>query len=799
MKSFYLFVSLFIFVPLTLYAQYCPEPTSPQSTINEWDWTVPNFQVHIKNVFTNITTTIDIPSPFFGSSVNQPNVNHLQGTTEKDFLPENGWELVFRDFGEPGNGTRMPFYSLYNRYTGKLRLFYYLADIDGVDQVNLKLKNFSDFANTEHVSAILEHAFTPMDAIEYYEDKGVIIETPNVFEGNAGLWVFADIPMAYDPCTCQYASALIAENTSFESQALNINLEGSGSIEQVVENDEVVNNSSTSFNLNNFGSAISKGTKAYKGANSFIEGVNKSFAKKINENLTPEIINEINNLGFGNEIEANEVNALFNAANGANAPSNLSNFINSLSNNSAAAALPTWLKNAVPYLGAASGLLSFFSGSSTTPPMNFSVDLDFVGTGDIIDDDALQGNRFFTPGSDINGASQNLIPTYNNILGVATLTEKPVIWEAVDIDDDTGNPQGGIYEEKRTYKVGEEIKYAFNPATGLPINKVVASLYFYGCHGDADYAYLIEESNNVWRTPYMPLSCLEDYVVRFRYEYTDVDPYPSEIIAEDICYGEKHLHLVMDLGETFFAAMFKTETQAAPYNYDDTPSNPWVNVPINTTTDDITKVLNDEVVAWNEITVTGGVVITEENLDDIRDLFPKVTITTSIDHDGNPNTPNIIGITQQPLSPQLVPGDVLNEDIILTNPPDCGGEVLPVDAAYLSQLCTDLSRYNPVALLLTNQEDNPKQPTELQFDISPNPARDFLKVGVTLLKDEKITLRIYNFLGQLVDIPVNKVPYSEGENEIVIPLENYPPATYIIELEALRFNEFKGARKFVKN
>jgi hypothetical protein len=58
MKNFYLFVSLFLIAPLTLYAQYCPEPTSTQSTINEWDWTVPNFQVHIKKVPTRFTGSL---------------------------------------------------------------------------------------------------------------------------------------------------------------------------------------------------------------------------------------------------------------------------------------------------------------------------------------------------------------------------------------------------------------------------------------------------------------------------------------------------------------------------------------------------------------------------------------------------------------------------------------------------------------------------------------------------------------------------------------------------------------------
>ncbi|MFC3198155.1 hypothetical protein ACFOET_11085 [Parapedobacter deserti] len=45
--------------------------------------------------------------------------------SDKDFYPEDGWRLYFRDFGTPNRAAQTPFFALYNKYRGILRFFIY--------------------------------------------------------------------------------------------------------------------------------------------------------------------------------------------------------------------------------------------------------------------------------------------------------------------------------------------------------------------------------------------------------------------------------------------------------------------------------------------------------------------------------------------------------------------------------------------------------------------------------------------------------------------------------------------------
>ncbi|NJM94398.1 MAG: hypothetical protein HC842_06805, partial [Cytophagales bacterium] len=66
----------------------------------------------------------------------EPNVNHFRmDTPHIDFLPEDGWELLAENMGRPGDydsAVQYPTFFLYNRYTGKLRLFLYYRSPDDI-------------------------------------------------------------------------------------------------------------------------------------------------------------------------------------------------------------------------------------------------------------------------------------------------------------------------------------------------------------------------------------------------------------------------------------------------------------------------------------------------------------------------------------------------------------------------------------------------------------------------------------------------------------------------------------------
>jgi hypothetical protein len=96
-----------------------PDPNTMDDiirSIDYWDWREETFELHIYNSVLNTTTTSIKDSPFFlNGFIDQPNTNHLGGSTFKDNAPEDGWELVLKNFGTPNQGITMPFFILSNQ------------------------------------------------------------------------------------------------------------------------------------------------------------------------------------------------------------------------------------------------------------------------------------------------------------------------------------------------------------------------------------------------------------------------------------------------------------------------------------------------------------------------------------------------------------------------------------------------------------------------------------------------------------------------------------------------------------
>ncbi|MCH2232309.1 MAG: T9SS type A sorting domain-containing protein [Crocinitomicaceae bacterium] len=787
-------------------AQYCPIETQSGATIQEWNWTQEDFLAFIKNPITNETNDELIKSPFFGNTIYQPNTDHLAAPeefSEKDFLPEDGWELIFYDMGKPNSGIRMPTFCLYNRKNGKLRIFYYLSNETNIDEVFIEIENlYSDPAR--YISAALEHANLPISAIENYTDKDNKITIPNFFIENADLWILAELPVAYDPCACVFRSGLIFKAQEFSSNTAYLNLEGGGNIEQIITNGKVNNNNSKSFNISKFLETDEKGSKAYKRLDKIFNDTEDNFAKKINSKLTPEIANIFQSLGLGNTISGDEVPFLLSYAN-SNPEGELSSFVNKLSKSSLTSSLPSWLTNIVPYIGGVAPFLDFFLSGSKSPPLNFSIDLEF--TGSLIDYDLidLQVNRILTPGSDQENINPAWKPIYNNILGIANLVESPEIYHATKSIYSDNNSVSTL----NSYKLGKELKYAVNPASGLTVQDAKAALYFYNCgegldlgtefpyesQGTAETAGLIEETDGVWRTPYMSLACLQDYSVFLNDGVYSIETYPGEFIevqAGPYCDLNPTLHFIINFEETLYAAMYTVKMTDAPYSYEATPKNPFLDIPETVETDDINKVLNDEIQAWGEITITGGGMVTNDNVDALNSLFPKET-TIIFEDSGRPDEAPSIELVETQL--ELEVGTILPDEFIVLNPPECG-EVLPVDGAFLESFCNNTNLYNPVIAEVNVPEEYvevAKQNIikETVLKVSPNPANDFTNLNFTLDQSERVNIRLLSAIGQEMSRPLSNEPFPLGEHTLIINLKDLPSGTYLIEFVTDSYREIK--------
>jgi hypothetical protein len=220
--------------------------------------------------------------------------------------------------------------------------------------------------------------------------------------------------------------------------------------------------------------------------------------------------------------------------------------------------------------------------------------------------------------------------------------------------------------------LGEEIKYAFNRATGLGIQKVAGAIYFNNC-STADYPpgveNLIRVEPGVWRTPYMSLSCLERYSILMEYEEIEEPPYYSGTTGTECLDGDITFHFLLNTGKNLFAATYQVEVVDAPYDYNDTPKNPFVNIDESVTTTDLDGVLNGTIQAWGNITVTGDITVTEENIDLINDLSPSEVVITVVES----NDPNVSSyIEYKEISKEYSVGHVISDGLIVQNAPDCG-------------------------------------------------------------------------------------------------------------------------------
>lgn len=107
-----------------------------------WDWTSPT-AIPVMYYSPNGA----IPTPIYNRFVPfWTSGNPL--AAEKDMYPEDGWQLVWKDFGIPTDGPTNPFFALYNKYRGILRFMIYNANNDAYTMFKGELSFRSDSPKT---------------------------------------------------------------------------------------------------------------------------------------------------------------------------------------------------------------------------------------------------------------------------------------------------------------------------------------------------------------------------------------------------------------------------------------------------------------------------------------------------------------------------------------------------------------------------------------------------------------------------------------------------------------------------
>ena len=434
------------------------------SNTENWNWTMKGLvhPVYLKNNLSNPSIYIELPyfcSKGLGSgSCNNGNtfqyeiLSALTPPIPQDIYPENGWELIMKDFGTPnpvgqnlgGVATKNPVFILYNKYTGRMKT--YLAII-GQKTANSAYLQIS-FTQNSILNSVYAHATAVSKTLLEFEPENKFKSLNDYslqnFEEDYQ-WMVSEIQTNYDPCMC--ASNSINNISSIEvrpflilSSDIDANIEGTLT-QKMFSNMGGVNTESsgkTSF-LDMTKGAAEAAIKGYNDYGSYKDQLNKILDDK-NSAYKNKLVTE----WFDDYVKKNPQyqgvsglvakNALWDNLGRTDDAFKRGIGIDNIGNyqNNKNFTLLKSIAGYVPYVGTAIGIIDFFmnGGKEETPPkpsppMVFNVSLSLTGT--IKQSVKLDPVSFQTPG--YNNQISNLTPIYNNILGVFNIL-KPAEFKA---------------------------------------------------------------------------------------------------------------------------------------------------------------------------------------------------------------------------------------------------------------------------------------------------------------------------------------------------------------------------------
>jgi hypothetical protein len=208
-----------------------PTATIGGNTLRILDWLQASWDWQTQNIGPN---TI-ISNPFLASG--NPNVQLVinANPANTDNQPIDGWELLAYNDGSKYDGVYVwrpsdydfPYLLLYNKQRAIIRAFilYNLQNVNqDYDIATLSLRYFqNDVAGTLQ-PAVLSNFGAIQRPIDNYEKK-THAQTANSVSINTHQWLFADFPVAYDPCVCNFTYSKMYLSVDLVDKA-NVNLDG---------------------------------------------------------------------------------------------------------------------------------------------------------------------------------------------------------------------------------------------------------------------------------------------------------------------------------------------------------------------------------------------------------------------------------------------------------------------------------------------------------------------------------------------------------------------------------------------
>lgn len=327
-----------------------------------------------------------IPSPWVGAG-------SLVGTYGLEIINDrkasDGWELLYSSFDANAPGALVnPYFVLYNKYRGNMRIFLYTTTPfvttstylqDGISIVSSQQTSLLNFLGT-----------TMVDATKY--NKNYQQMQPAPADGTAPLasnrWYMMEYEMAYDPnlASIPYNNIQLCWNLNYQA-ITEFSFGGTmqGKLNAIMgSSKDVISSASTKL-----GTTVGTGVLA---------GVGQSILK----DAELDSISGANDLGLSNSLFKLVSKEVDSAVSGA------------------ISGLP----------GAAINLLSALIGGGNAPkPVSYSLDanISLKGTGTAVGAFPSTPISFWVPGTNISSSAVGYIPLYNKVLGVINFSGKPTI------------------------------------------------------------------------------------------------------------------------------------------------------------------------------------------------------------------------------------------------------------------------------------------------------------------------------------------------------------------------------------
>jgi len=407
-----------------------PCTTGSPSSGNSFDWRTQTY-----TLYTNAQGIKTVESPFYNSSLTNPNVNEFSQYTLKDYEPADGWELIQYDFGTSTVGTDAPYLILYNRHTGLMRVFVSFANLLGQNNaITISLR----YVANESRSATMEfYSPSGLNATENFNNEVPAISQNNFYVNQTLFWYHADFYLHYDPCVCNYETSLEFLVKLTSSSNLQFTLQG-----------QAIQNLNPPYATDAYGRTGSIGNLTDHMGMMAVKNLEKG-ASWADDILT-------NGFPFWGIPPAKEskLAALFGSISGP-----LGSAIKGMD----------WLVSL------------FEEGATAQPPRPLAFDIRLEGNGSITSTSTYMYKELIVPGSEQTLISTTVRPFYNKAPGLFTLLKVPTVLTNTDqsyIDEWTPERhETWIYS---AFKLKENISYTVNPHANIDLaqSEVLASLIF---------------------------------------------------------------------------------------------------------------------------------------------------------------------------------------------------------------------------------------------------------------------------------------------------------------------------------